>query len=59
MAVLRKAAQDALAEPSVREQLAKLDTFTESLVGDAAQQRIAQQAQRHGRVIKATSMKIE
>ena len=59
MMVLRKAVQDALAQPDVQAQLGKLDMFTESLVGADAQQRISKQAQRFGQVIKATGMKID
>ena len=59
MVVLRKAVQDGLAQPDVQAQLGKLDMSIESLVGAAAQERITQQAQRFGRVIKATGMKID
>jgi tripartite-type tricarboxylate transporter receptor subunit TctC len=59
MDTLRKAVVDALAQRDVREQLGKQDMAIESLVGQAAQQRIAHQAQRFARVIKDTGMKIE
>jgi tripartite-type tricarboxylate transporter receptor subunit TctC len=59
VAVLQKAMADALQEPDVKAQLAKLDLFVEAQVGKAAQDRIAAQRARYARIIKATGMKIE
>jgi tripartite-type tricarboxylate transporter receptor subunit TctC len=58
MAVLRKAVLDALAQRDARAQLAKFDMFVKGQAGAAEHDRLSSQAQRHGRVIKATGMKI-
>ncbi len=59
MATLRKALGDALNQPDVRAQLAKLDMVYEGLQGDDAARRIQAQGERFARIIKATGMKIE
>ena len=58
-AVLAKAIADALALPEVRAQLQRLDLVPEAQTGDAAARRIAAQADRYARTIKATGLKIE
>jgi tripartite-type tricarboxylate transporter receptor subunit TctC len=50
---------DALHQPDVKAQLAKLDLFVEAETGAAAQERIRAQRERYARIIKATDMKIE
>jgi tripartite-type tricarboxylate transporter receptor subunit TctC len=59
MVVLRRALADALAQPDIRAQLARLDMVPEGLVGDDAARRIAAQGERFARIIRATGMKIE
>jgi tripartite-type tricarboxylate transporter receptor subunit TctC len=59
MANLRKVLADALDQPDVRAQLAKLDMVYEGLQGDDAARRISSQGERFARIIKATGMKIE
>jgi len=59
MAVLQKTMSDALHQPDVKAQLAKLDLFVEAETGAAAQERIRAQRERYARIIKATDMKIE
>jgi tripartite-type tricarboxylate transporter receptor subunit TctC len=50
---------EALQQPAVKAQLARLDLFVEAQTGKAAQDRIAAQRSRYARIIKATGMKIE
>ncbi len=59
LAVLQKAMADALAQPDVKAQLARLDLFVEAETGKPAAERIAAQRARYARIIKATGMKIE
>ncbi|MEO7852417.1 MAG: tripartite tricarboxylate transporter substrate binding protein [Rubrivivax sp.] len=59
MAVLQKAIADALAQPDVKAQLARLDMFVEGLTGAAATERLRAQGERYARIIKNTGMKIE
>ena len=59
MTVLQKAMAEALGQPDVKAQLAKLDLFVEAETGKAAQNRIAAQRSRYARIIEATGMKIE
>jgi tripartite-type tricarboxylate transporter receptor subunit TctC len=59
MAVLQKAMGEALQQPDVKAQLAKLDLFVEAEVGKPAADRIAAQRARYARIIAATGMKIE
>ena len=59
MAVLRKAMADALAQPDVKAQLAKLDLFVEAETGKEAEDTLRVQRERYGRIIKATGMKVE
>ena len=59
MALLRKAMADALAQPDVKAQLAKLDLFVEGETGKAAEDMLSSQRERYGRIIKATGMKVE
>ncbi len=59
VAVLEKAMADALAQPDVKAQLARLDLFVEAETGKAAQERLTAQRDRYARIIKATGMKIE
>jgi tripartite-type tricarboxylate transporter receptor subunit TctC len=59
MAVLHKALTDALQQPDVKAQLAKLDLFVEAETGAEAAERIRAQRERYARIIKATDMKIE
>jgi len=59
MATLRKAMADALNQPDVRAQLAKLDMVHQGLAGDDAARRISSQGERFARIIKVTGMKIE
>lgn len=57
--VLRKALADALDQPDVKAQLAKLDLFVEKQAGKAAEDRLAAQRSRFARIIKSTGMKVE
>jgi tripartite-type tricarboxylate transporter receptor subunit TctC len=59
MATLQKAMADALAQPDVKAQLAKLDLFVEGQTGAAAVERLRTQGDRYARIIKNTGMKIE
>jgi tripartite-type tricarboxylate transporter receptor subunit TctC len=59
MAVLHKALTDALQQPDVKAQLAKLDLFVEAETGAEAAERIRAQRERYARIIKSTDMKIE
>jgi tripartite-type tricarboxylate transporter receptor subunit TctC len=59
MAVLQKAMGDALEQPDVKAQLAKLDLFVEAETGKAAEDRISAQRSHYARIIKSTGMKIE
>jgi tripartite-type tricarboxylate transporter receptor subunit TctC len=59
LAVLQTAMGEALQQPAVKAQLARLDLFVEAQTGKAAQDRIAAQRSRYARIIKATGMKIE
>jgi len=59
LAVLQKAMADALAQPDVKAQLARIDLFVEAETGKPAADRIAAQQARYARIIKATGMKIE
>lgn len=59
MVLLRKAMADALAQPDVKAQLAKLDLFVEGETGKEAEEMLRSQRERYGRIIKATGMKVE
>ena len=59
MAVLQKAMADALEQPDVKAQLARLDLLVEAESGKPAADRIKAQRMRYARIIKATGMKIE
>ncbi|MDQ2926691.1 MAG: tripartite tricarboxylate transporter substrate binding protein [Caldimonas sp.] len=59
MVVLQKAMSDALMQPDVKAQLARLDLFVEAQTGKPAADRIDAQRARYARIIKATGMKIE
>jgi tripartite-type tricarboxylate transporter receptor subunit TctC len=59
MVVLQKAIAEALAQPDVKAQLAKLDLFVEAQTGAAAAERLRTQGERYARIIKNTGMKIE
>jgi tripartite-type tricarboxylate transporter receptor subunit TctC len=59
MAVLQKAMADALEQPDVKAQLARLDLLVEAESGKPAADRINAQRMRYARIIKATGMKIE
>ena len=50
---------DALEQPDVKAQLAKLDLFVEAETGKAAEDRISAQRSHYARIIKSTGMKIE
>jgi tripartite-type tricarboxylate transporter receptor subunit TctC len=56
---LRKALAEALDQPDVKAQLAKLDLFVEKQAGKAAEDRLAAQRTRFARIIKSTGMKVE
>ena len=59
MAVLQKAMADALAQPDVKAQLAKLDLFVEGDTAKTASERLQAQHDRYARLIKAAGIKLE
>ena len=58
-ATLAKAFADALAQPDVKEKLAQLDLFVESISGKEAEEMLAKQRDRYARIIKSTGMTID
>jgi tripartite-type tricarboxylate transporter receptor subunit TctC len=57
--LLQKTFTDALKRPDTQAQLAGMDLFYEGLTGKDAVKRMSDQAQRYGRVVKSTGMKVE
>ena len=58
-ATLAKAFSDALAQTDVRDKLAQLDLFVESVTGAQAEEMLAKQRDRYARIIKSTGMTVE
>ena len=59
MAVLRNAMLEAIDQPDIKAQFAKLDLFVERETGAAAEEMLRKQRERYARIIKATGMKVE
>ena len=58
-AALAKAFADALGQPDVKDKLAQLDLFVESISGKEAEDLLAEQRDRYARIIKSTGMTID
>jgi len=56
---LRKALQDALATPEVRQRLASLDMVALGESGQAAADRLEAAKSRYGAIVKSTGMKVD
>ena len=59
MAVLRNAMLEAIDQPDIKAQFAKLDLFVERETGAAAEEMLRKQRERYARIIKGTGMKVE